>query len=244
MLKDEREYEAERERKAAQRRKKKQAMRNKYLSIITNFGCHYTCPYCIVKNNNINVPVTTVGGLNSLKQAIIENDIDIVSISGGGDPLFEIDKHQDWWRELNTILRDLDIPLEIHTSYINPWMVTCNFTRIVYHLHSKDQLNKVYKSKRGEIVRVVFVITEDMTEDDISEIADFVSHSTEIDELSFRQMVKPSYELSYHLHDFLKAGHQKNWWYITQCDYNLYYAENHVYTKYSDFMEGEQNAKC
>ena len=33
-------------------------MFEKYLSIITNFGCHYTCPYCIVKHNNIDVPVT------------------------------------------------------------------------------------------------------------------------------------------------------------------------------------------
>ena len=26
---------------------------DKYLSIITNFGCHYKCPYCIVKENNL-----------------------------------------------------------------------------------------------------------------------------------------------------------------------------------------------
>lgn len=26
-------------------------MNDKYLSVITNFGCHYSCPYCIVKNN-------------------------------------------------------------------------------------------------------------------------------------------------------------------------------------------------
>lgn len=212
-------------------------MNNRYLSIITNFGCHYTCPYCIVKNNNIKVPVSTTEGLNGLKQAIIENNIDIVSVSGGGDPLFEVDKHQDWWEKLLAILSELHIPLEIHTSYTNPWMITCNFARIVYHLRSKEQLEKIHRSRRGEIVRIVFVVTDDMTEDDIFEIAKFVKYSPWIDELSFRQRVKPNYELSYHLHDFLKAGHQKDWWYITQCDYNLYYAENRVYTKYSDFME-------
>jgi hypothetical protein len=36
---------------------------DKYLSVITNFGCHYTCPYCIVKNNHLNIPKTTVDGL-------------------------------------------------------------------------------------------------------------------------------------------------------------------------------------
>lgn len=31
----------------------------KYMSIITNFGCHYKCPYCIVKENNLHIPKTT-----------------------------------------------------------------------------------------------------------------------------------------------------------------------------------------
>ncbi len=30
----------------------------KYMSVITNFGCHYKCPYCIVKENNLH---TTFG---------------------------------------------------------------------------------------------------------------------------------------------------------------------------------------
>lgn len=41
-------------------------MNDKYMSIITNFGCHYTCPYCIVKNNNLDIPRTTINGLDSL----------------------------------------------------------------------------------------------------------------------------------------------------------------------------------
>lgn len=62
-------------------------MFERYLSIITNFGCHYSCPYCIVKNNGIDVPETTVEGLTNLKQMIISHGCNIVSISGGGDPL-------------------------------------------------------------------------------------------------------------------------------------------------------------
>ena len=60
---------------------------NRYLSIITNFGCHYTCPYCIVKENNLHIPRTTIEGLAKLKDAIIEHNCNWVSISGGGDPL-------------------------------------------------------------------------------------------------------------------------------------------------------------
>ena len=42
---------------------------DKYLSIITNFGCHYSCPYCIVKENNLKIPKTTIGGLDTVQIA-------------------------------------------------------------------------------------------------------------------------------------------------------------------------------
>lgn len=68
----------------------------KYMSVITNFGCHYKCPYCIVKENNLHIPRTTLSGLDNLEEALKENNCDIVSISGGGDPLHEYEKHIDW----------------------------------------------------------------------------------------------------------------------------------------------------
>lgn len=40
-----------------------------YMSIITNFGCHYKCPYCIVKENNLHIPRTTLAGLDNLEEA-------------------------------------------------------------------------------------------------------------------------------------------------------------------------------
>ena len=67
----------------------------KYMSVITNFGCHYKCPYCIVKENNLHIPRTTLSGLDNLEEALKENNCDIVSISGGGDPLHEYEKHID-----------------------------------------------------------------------------------------------------------------------------------------------------
>lgn len=41
-------------------------MADKALSIITNFGCHFQCPECIVRNNHIDVPKTTLEGLDGL----------------------------------------------------------------------------------------------------------------------------------------------------------------------------------
>ena len=48
-------------------------MNDKYLSVITNFGCHYSCAYCIVKNNHLNIPKTTIHGLNNLFSEIVKN---------------------------------------------------------------------------------------------------------------------------------------------------------------------------
>lgn len=72
-------------------------MNDKYISIITNFGCHYTCPYCIVKNNNLDIPRTTINGLDSLWLEIVRNQCNWVSLSGGGDPLWHYSDHKDWY---------------------------------------------------------------------------------------------------------------------------------------------------
>lgn len=80
---------------------------------------------------------------------------------------------------------------------------------------------------------------DSMTEDDINAIADFVEESDQIDELTFRQRVDEHYKETYHLHDFLLAGHQKRWWYVTQCDYNTYYHNGKLYDKYTDIFDKE-----
>jgi hypothetical protein len=71
------------------------------------------------------------------------------------------------------------------------------------------------------------------------DIALFVKNSSDIDELSFRQMIDNNYEEQHYLEDYLRLGHQKLWWYIEQCDYNLYYCENKIYTEYRRIGEEE-----
>ena len=222
-------------------------MADKYLSIITNFGCHYSCPECIVRNNKLKMtPTDENSSWNKLSQVLEENpDMNWVSVSGGGDPLFHWWEHQIWWCGLFTVCSSADRYLELHTSYLPttdlkmfvlfPYNM---FNRIVYHVHNIGELEKITRAC-DEIVRVVFVVDDSMTEDDINAIADFVEESDQIDELSFRQRVDENYKPTYHLHDFLKAGHQKRWWYIEQCDYNTYYHNGKLYTKYTDIFDKE-----
>lgn len=206
---------------------------DKYLSVITNFGCHYSCPYCIVKNNNLNIPKSTLNGLENLRDEIIKNECNWVSLSGGGDPLFHYEDNTDWYKKFFEIMQS-DTHKELHTSYINyNGFDYFLFDRVVYHLHNIEQLSEVERFG-SEKVRVVYVITEDFTEDLINKIAVFCYNSDNIDELSFRQMVDNRYEATDYCKDYLKNGHQKLWWYIEQCDYNLYYCENKVYTEYKN----------
>ena len=62
-------------------------MQDRILSVITNFGCHGKCPYCIVRENEINVSTTTLNGLNKLDYYLKYYNSKLISVSGGGDPL-------------------------------------------------------------------------------------------------------------------------------------------------------------
>lgn len=113
----------------------------------------------------------------------------------------------------------------------------CFFERVVYHLHDFEQLKTIKRNHSGQIVRVVFVVTERFTKDLIDKIATYCHDSDNIDELSFRQMMDNHYEETDYCREYLKEGHQKRWWYIEQNDYNLYYCENEVYTEYRKIGE-------
>lgn len=214
---------------------------NKCLSILTNFGCHFSCPYCVVSRCGIDIPKTTVEGLQGLEKAIVENGITRISISGGGDPFYELEKHTDWWNRLFDILDNHDIDLELHTSYLpdtfeEDSMVFYPFAKVVYHCRNIEDLFGI-KRVVGQKVRVVYVVTEAATEEKIDAIATIVKYHPEIDELSFRQMVDNNFEPTHHCEDYLKAGHGDRWFYIQQGDYNLYYAENQVTCRYEDFRK-------
>lgn len=208
-------------------------MNTKYLSIITNFGCHYTCPYCVVKENGLQIPVTTIDGLNDLDITLNLLPYTAVSVSGGGDPLHNYELHKDWYRKLLQILDKHNMPFEMHTSYIDTDFPMGECDRVVYHIRDISDISKI-KRKGSEKVRVVMVAVEELTAMEYVMIALECEKSIEIDELSFRQMINNKYETMHYNHDFLMYGHRKGWWYyIRQCDFNDYYVENKIYHEYS-----------
>lgn len=184
-----------------------------------------------------------MGGLDNLTKEIIENNCNWVSLSGGGDHLYNWTAHKDWYDKLYNILPQ-HIKIELHTSYINGHLNDQNFPfdafdRVVYHVKTTD-LNELIKIKRhgNEIVRIVMIATEKLKTEDFIKMSRFVEMSSDIDELSFRQLVNSNYETQYYNHELLSWGHRHELWhYIEQNDYNLYYAENKVSFKYEDFKQ-------
>jgi organic radical activating enzyme len=203
----------------------------KYLSILTNFGCHFECSYCVTKKHGIAIPQTTSDSLDRLGDAIRETGANIISVSGGGDPLYKYTHHYAFYEKLWRFCRRNRIPLEMHTSYVNSHFNYGDCFRVVYHIRRVEDLVLV-KRHGGEIVRVVFVVTKDFTEKLIDEIYKYVSISKDIDELSFRQMIDENYEPTYYCYDHLKKYHRDRWWYIEQDDYNLYYVNGEIVDTY------------
>lgn len=119
---------------------------DKYLSVITNFGCHGRCPYCIVRENGIKVPKSTVDGLDKLEDAITLTGANIVSISGGGDPLYRYSDNPLVPMYLGMVMGiciKAGIPMEMHTSYTESEFPYHFCKRVVYHLQSVEDLEYV-----------------------------------------------------------------------------------------------------
>ena len=220
-------------------------------SIITNYGCHWTCPYCIVRETSKNIPYTdTDKVLCTMEPLFSDGLVRFLSLSGGGDPCHPLsdddaEERMRLYRRLGALCEDAGVEFEMHTSYFNgphradDILDGLDFSRIVFHMrptrHSiESDLSSVRRHRRGQKIRVVYVVRPSFDEDTVNAIADIVADSDQIDELSFRQMVRPDWSVDLTLHDFLKAGHGNRWHYIEQDDYNRYVVNDRIYDRFED----------
>ena len=208
-----------------------------FLSVLTNFGCHFSCPYCVYKNNNINIPKTSSDtfGWEELENELKKYKGNLISISGGGDPLYNYASNRKFYYKLFDLLNKYNIKLELHTSIIDPSFPYNKCERVVFHCISPTQIPSVAllrdTSELRNIIRVVFVVQEHFNKYIIDEIVKLTKLHN-IDELSFRQMINTDGKATNTMYDYLKAGHQGDWYYIEQCDYNRYFVDNHIEEEY------------
>lgn len=212
-------------------------MSEKMLSVLTNFGCDWSCPYCIYKNSDVHIKKTAENSFNwsKLEEEFKTNPCKEVSISGGGDPLYNWNKTQWFYDKLIYLTNKYHKKLELHTSYIDYDFPYYMFNRVVFHMMSIKYLRLIDKQHihLPNNVRVVFVVEDYFTSDLLNRIATEVEHNTSITELpSFRQRVDNCGNTTYTLHEELKKYHLNKWYYITQCDYNDYFVDDKVEKEY------------
>lgn len=216
-------------------------MNEEMLSILTNFGCHFACRYCVYRENKIQIKTTDARtfGWEQLEVELQKHKGELISISGGGDPLYDYNKdiHRSklFYYKLFKLLHKYNCRLELHTSFLIESFPYNKCERVVFHLTMPTQIglinNRLFKLPK--YVRVVYVVQDYYTKAIINQIVKYTKdNKNAVNELSFRQMIGSNGETKYYLHDFLKKGHKKDWYYIEQADYNKYFVQDHIEEKY------------
>lgn len=209
------------------------------LSILTNFGCHWSCPYCVYRENKINIPLTTRENFDfkALEEEMKNMDGDEISISGGGDPLYNWKNNMWFYNEIQSLAGTYNKKIELHTSYIDYNFDYSDFDRVVFHLQSPTQIRLIDMGRHrlwlSSNVRVVFVIQEHYSKGIINNIIKEVENNEDVTELvSFRQLIKIDGAIAEIEHEYLKSKHLKDLYYIKQADYNEYFVNNHIEKEY------------
>lgn len=232
-------------------------MPNRNYSIITNFGCHYQCQYCITKQTGMRLPETdTLEVSKTVLQLIDEDEIDFLSFSGGGDPMHGIldngrpTQRAVWYALLQAVCRDHDIETEMHTSATTLYSymldrrivsLLTKFDRLVYHCKTIDDLLRVDSTFALRYnyfmtpIRAVFVVTPGTNATLVDAIERTFHSCHSIGELTFRQMVDGNFVPDGTLRDYLLEGHRDGRWHYTeQDDYNRYIVNDKVYDRFED----------
>jgi len=233
------------------------------LSFITNFGCDTGCSYCIWNNH----PLKNIHGPNNWSK--ISNILSFfpqekISISGGGDPLFQFpDKFKNWNRSgrfmkywytnLFKICEKLNRKIDMHTSKIiddidfvkrfNKWVLHLDWER--FRKHRKRLMNFPIP------LRINFVFWPTLTLPRVNRLVKFANEYGL--QLSFREYYRPPYVdgLESEMEMWFNAGRRDEYYdicdtiieheakyqnvrYVHQNDYNVYYMPNDQV--YTDFM--------
>lgn len=194
----------------------------KYLSIITNFeGAH------------IGVPSTTISSLDKLKAAVEFEKVEAISVTGG-DPLFEYEKHQKYFRRLLKACKEMDIPLELHTATIDSEFPYEKCMRVVYHLRDFDQLKSIVRHG-NERIRVVFTVDKSWTLDRIDKIFNFYDDSYVVDELYFRRASDRGHCVGRCCEEYLRSGDGDKWTYVEHFKENPpYFINGTIFYQFAD----------
>lgn len=145
------------------------------ISIITNFGCNKNCWYCIWKDHPLKKEFSDIN-YKLLDEFLCTSNATKVSLSGGGDPLYNYFGNLKFWKYIINRTKEIGLRLDVHTREALPKQ---NFWR--KHINrcsfSSDSLNedreKLTYISWLTLLRIVHVVTQKTTFRMIDEYLDF-----------------------------------------------------------------------
>ena len=197
------------------------------ISIITNFGCHFNCWYCVWKNHKLKKHNNF--DYNKLEDFLITHkNKGKVSISGGGDPLYNYFENIKFWIWLIDICKKHNIKIDIHTR---TKLTKQNFWR--KHIHrcvfSLDQITSditeylIYLSHLTKL-RITHTVTQYTTSKCVFDLLKLQ------DKLNCQLTLKELYEYyDKGVYNKLKIFYP-NIYYLDHGDYNIYYMPDNSIT--------------
>lgn len=212
----------------------------KGISLITDFGCLSSCPYCIWRNHkkyrhNPENQIKTFLGLISSGNRTLRK----FSLSGGGDPLNLHPDRKGFYDAIHKICKKHGLVYDIHTSYSVEKILEFfemfpeaaeHLHRIVFHA-SRERIPFVsslsrFKELLGRTrLRIVYVVSEELDLPYLREIEESLSRDFPEDvQLSYRELVGERFRASEEVQSFCEtvSERRKTGKYINQKDYNVY----------------------
>ncbi len=200
---------------------------SKGFSVITDFGCAFSCPYCVWKNHPSNRRHSYPTDWDRLETLIAEIGRDKISVSGGGDPLYRLRDHADWWWTLMAICGGLNKQIQVHThNHKIPWGWARSFDKIVLHVDAGEPLpqSDIRMLARWTELRLVAVLEPGIEAYDL-QLLDDLAREVEA-EVTFRELVgEGGRETKFRLQAMLSEIEARNprARLVHQDDYNIYY---------------------
>lgn len=196
------------------------------ISIITNFGCKFNCWYCIWKHHRLkdtNVKTDWVK-LEAFLLKHIEKGK--VSVSGGGDPLYNYAENKDWWKKLFDICSKLGIKVDLHTreKYFDKSFLS-NINRYAFSSDKlEDDLEHLETLTKYTNVRIIHVVTKNTTDKVIEDYLKFQEASG--CQFTIKQLAK--YDDNGRYKEICEK--YPNIYKLDTKDYNIYYMPDNTIT--------------
>ena len=224
-------------------------MQNNNLSIITNFGCIYSCSFCISSSQNTkNDYKFKLKDARDIRNLLKSGIYTRLSISGGGEPLYIHNKDIELLYKFiikNSI--KYNIHLSFHTNFKKPsvklaMLSSGNYYKqnYVISIHKEDYLHKFHywseaNWNSGFNLRFTYVIG--YNDNDLELITDMLEKIPQYAKLTLKQLDGTVLENIKDINEIRKLiKNNKNCIVLESGDYNTYYnlKDNTIYDKFKN----------